>query len=94
MNKRKYIHFIGIGGYGMSAIANVLLHHNYEVSGSDLNSNSMTKRLASRGAKIYVGHREENIKNVQAIVISSAISSEARTSLDFSTSSSRPKLPV
>lgn len=67
------IHFVGIGGIGMSGIAEVLLNHGYQVQGSDLKTTPITDRLAELGAKIFVGQQAENIENAQVIVISSAI---------------------
>ncbi|MBI4823634.1 MAG: UDP-N-acetylmuramate--L-alanine ligase [Nitrospirae bacterium] len=72
----RVIHFIGIGGIGMSGIAEVLLNLGYEVTGSDLKDSDNTKRLRKLGAKIYIGHREENIKTAHVVVISSAVSKE------------------
>ncbi len=67
------IHFVGIGGIGMSGIAEVLLNHGYQVQGSDLKASPITNRLAELGARIFVGQRAENIENAQVVVISSAI---------------------
>ncbi|MBZ8118868.1 UDP-N-acetylmuramate--L-alanine ligase [Roseovarius sp. LXJ103] len=67
------IHFIGIGGIGMSGIAEVLLNHGYVVQGSDLKSSALTKRLAKKGALIFEGQRAENIEEAEVVVISSAI---------------------
>jgi UDP-N-acetylmuramate--alanine ligase len=72
--KIQRVHFVGIGGIGMSGIAEVLLTLGYKVSGSDLKSSSMTDRLASMGAKIFEGHRAENIAGAEVVVTSSAIS--------------------
>jgi UDP-N-acetylmuramate--alanine ligase len=72
-HKIKNIHFVGIGGSGMSGIAEVLLNLGYEVSGSDLASNSVTKRLASLGAKVYQGHDADNIEGADVIVTSTAV---------------------
>jgi UDP-N-acetylmuramate--alanine ligase len=74
--KIQQIHFVGIGGIGMSGIAEVLLNLGYKVSGSDLKSSSVTQRLASLGAAIYEGHRAENITGAEVVVTSSAISVE------------------
>jgi UDP-N-acetylmuramate--alanine ligase len=73
MGRIKHIHFVGIGGVGMAGIAEVLLSQGYRVSGSDLASNSLTKRLHSIGAQIYLGHAVENVMQVDVIVRSSAI---------------------
>jgi len=67
------IHFVGIGGIGMSGIAEVLLNLGYKVSGSDLRGSDITERLASFGAEIGIGHKAENLKNVDVVVISSAV---------------------
>ncbi|MDF3414124.1 UDP-N-acetylmuramate--L-alanine ligase [Sulfitobacter sp. M57] len=67
------IHFVGIGGIGMSGIAEVLLNHGYTVQGSDLKATKITDRLKGLGATIFEGQRAENIKGAEVIVISSAI---------------------
>lgn len=67
------IHFVGIGGIGMSGIAEVLLNHGYTVQGSDLKSSPITKRLEELGAHVFEGQRAENIANAEVVVISSAI---------------------
>jgi len=67
------IHFVGIGGIGMSGIAEVLLNHGYAVQGSDLKSTPITERLAGMGARIFEGQQAENLDNVEVVVISSAI---------------------
>jgi UDP-N-acetylmuramate--alanine ligase len=72
-HKVKRIHFVGIGGSGMSGIAEVLLNLGYKVSGSDLASNAATERLADLGAKIVLGHRADNIASADAVVVSSAV---------------------
>lgn len=73
MRSIKKIHFIGIGGSGMSGIAEVLLTQGYQISGSDKNSNASTQRLIELGATIFTEHKAENIKDVDAVVTSSAI---------------------
>jgi UDP-N-acetylmuramate--alanine ligase len=72
--KIQRIHFVGIGGIGMSGIAEVLLTLGYKVSGSDLRESQVTQRLASIGALIFIGHRAENVTGSEAVVTSSAIS--------------------
>ncbi|MFK7838066.1 MAG: UDP-N-acetylmuramate--L-alanine ligase [Sulfitobacter sp.] len=67
------IHFVGIGGIGMSGIAEVLLNHGYTVQGSDLKASKITDRLAELGATIFEGQRTENIEGAEVVVISSAI---------------------
>jgi UDP-N-acetylmuramate--alanine ligase len=71
--KIQRIHFVGIGGIGMSGIAEVLLTLGYKVSGSDLKHSSVTERLAEKGAIIFEGHRAENITGAEVVVASSAI---------------------
>ncbi len=75
-HKVKNIHFVGIGGSGMSGIAEVLLNLGYTISGSDLGSNAATRRLLEFGAKITFGHAAENIANADAIVISTAVQAD------------------
>ncbi|MBU4251430.1 MAG: UDP-N-acetylmuramate--L-alanine ligase [Candidatus Omnitrophica bacterium] len=70
---KKYYHFIGIGGIGMSGIAHLLLKNGFRVSGSDLKENRMTQQLASEGAKIFLGHHARNITVQDVVVYSSAI---------------------
>src|SRR5690349_9843163 len=72
--KIQRIHFVGIGGIGMSGIAEVLLTLGYKVSGSDLRESQVTQRLASLGALVFIGHRAENITGAEVVVTSSAIS--------------------
>jgi len=74
--KIQRIHFVGIGGIGMSGIAEVLLNLGYKVSGSDLKSSAVTQRLASLGATTFEGHRAENIAGAEVVVTSSAIEQE------------------
>jgi UDP-N-acetylmuramate--alanine ligase len=74
--KIQQIHFVGIGGIGMSGIAEVLLNLGYKVSGSDLKSSAVTQRLESFGAKIFEGHRAENISGAEVVVTSAAIATE------------------
>jgi UDP-N-acetylmuramate--alanine ligase len=72
----KYYHFIGIGGIGMSGIAHLLLESGFRVSGSDLKENRITQQLASRGAKIFLGHSAQNISEQDVVVYSSAITED------------------
>jgi len=67
------IHFVGIGGTGMSGIAEVLSNLGYQVSGSDIRESAVTQRLAGLGVSIQIGHRRENINQVDVVVVSSAI---------------------
>src|SRR5665648_60898 len=74
MNEKKiHVHFIGIGGSGMSGLALILLDSGYKVSGSDIASSKITSRLADKGAIIFKGHNENNVENADLVVISSAI---------------------
>ncbi len=70
----KHIHFVGIGGSGMSGIAEVLLTLGYQVSGSDVASNAVTRRLAELGAQVKQGHAAEHIAGADAVVVSAAVS--------------------
>ena len=70
------IHFVGIGGIGMSGIAEVLLNLGYRISGSDLKNSPTTQRLASLGATIFEGHSPQNVAGVEVVVISSAVTQE------------------
>jgi len=71
--KLEHIHMIGIGGTGMSGIAEVLLNLGYKISGSDINENQATHRLSHLGAKVSIGHKAENVLGASVAVISSAI---------------------
>src|SRR5437588_7952513 len=70
------IHFVGIGGIGMSGIAEVLLNLGYRISGSDLKNSPTTQRLASLGATIFEGHSPQNVAGAEVVVISSAVTQE------------------
>ncbi len=70
------VHFVGIGGVGMSGIAEVLHNLGYEVEGSDMKGSETTKRLMGMGISISIGHRAENVKKADVVVISSAVNSE------------------
>ena len=72
-HKVKRLHFVGIGGSGMSGIAEVLLNQGYQVSGSDLAENAVTRRLQSLGAKVFKGHDAEYAAGADAIVVSGAV---------------------
>lgn len=72
----KHLHFIGIGGAGMSGIAEVLLNLGYVVSGSDLQSTPVTERLQTLGARIYIGHDKKHIRGADVVVISSAVKAD------------------
>ncbi len=70
----EHVHFIGIGGYGMSAIARVMLEMGYTVTGSDVASQELTEKLAAKGAKIYLGHTPEHVTGADIVVYSTALS--------------------
>jgi len=74
--KTKHIHFVGIGGIGMSGIAELLLNLGYEVSGSDVKASRVTARLADLGGKIFAGHKRENIEGADVVVYSSAVATD------------------
>lgn len=69
----KKVHFVGIGGIGMSGIAEILINQGFEVSGSDLVESDNTEYLRKLGAEIFIGHNEKNIENVEVVVYSSAV---------------------
>ena len=73
MRRIHCVHFVGIGGSGMSGIAEVMLSLGYAVQGSDLKTNKQTKRLESQGATVFIGHAPDNIANADAVVVSSAV---------------------
>jgi UDP-N-acetylmuramate--alanine ligase len=73
MRRIKQIHFIGIGGAGMSGIAEVLLNQGYRISGSDIKASNTTQRLTKLGANIFIGHQAEQIDGADVIVVSSII---------------------
>ena len=75
-HKIQTLHFVGIGGSGMSGIAEVLLNQGYKVQGSDLNASSITRRLEGLGARIFEGHQAEHIQGADVVVISSAVRSD------------------
>ncbi|MGF1753246.1 UDP-N-acetylmuramate--L-alanine ligase [Vibrio makurazakiensis] len=76
MRRVKSIHFIGIGGAGMSGIAEVLLNEGYQITGSDLAENPVTLRLTEKGATVFIGHQESNVANASVVVVSTAINEE------------------
>ncbi len=73
MRRIRRIHFIGIGGAGMSGIAEVLINQGYEISGSDIKASSVTARLEQKGARIFIGHEAENVEGSDVVVNSSAV---------------------
>jgi UDP-N-acetylmuramate-alanine ligase len=70
------VHIVGIGGIGMSGIAEVMHVMGYEVQGSDLSENANTNRLAEMGVPILIGHREENITGAGVVTVSSAVADD------------------
>ena len=72
-HKIRRVHFVGIGGAGMSGIAELLVNLGYQVSGSDIAPNAATRRLAAMGSAICVGHKSENIQDADAVVVSTAV---------------------
>jgi UDP-N-acetylmuramate--alanine ligase len=75
-HKVKRIHFVGIGGAGMSGIAEVLANQGFEVSGSDLSESATTRRLAGLGVRIAIGHAADNVKAADAVVVSTAVKAD------------------
>lgn len=73
MRRINTIHFVGIGGAGMCGVAEVLLNQGYTITGSDIKESANTERLASLGAKIFIGHHSDNVKDADVVVYSSAI---------------------
>ncbi|RLJ18521.1 UDP-N-acetylmuramate--L-alanine ligase [bacterium endosymbiont of Escarpia laminata] len=76
MGRMRRIHFVGIGGAGMSGIAEVMVNLDYAVSGSDQRESAVTRRLAGLGAQIFIGHAAEQVKDCDAVVISSAVKAD------------------
>ena len=72
-HKVKHIHFVGIGGAGMSGIAEVLLKEGYQVSGSDMAETAVTRRLTTAGARVFIGHDPKHVRGASVVVISTAI---------------------
>lgn len=75
-DKNKKVHFIGIGGISMSGLAEILLENNYKVSGSDMKESHITNKLSNMGAEVYIGHDANNIKDVDLVVYTAAISED------------------
>ncbi|MGI9223097.1 MAG: UDP-N-acetylmuramate--L-alanine ligase [Woeseiaceae bacterium] len=73
MRRIHCVHFVGIGGSGMSGIAEVMLSLGYRIQGSDIKPNKQTRRLVSQGATVFIGHAEDNIRDADAVVVSSAV---------------------
>lgn len=76
MRRIRRIHFVGIGGAGMGGIAEVLLNQGYQISGSDMNTNSMTERLRALGVHVFKGHEPAHVEGVDAVVRSTAIADD------------------
>ena len=76
MRRIRNIHFVGIGGAGMSGIAEVLKNQGYDVSGSDIRESAVTDRLTSMGVEVFIGHREENSASADVVVVSSAVTGD------------------
>ncbi|QIW16764.1 UDP-N-acetylmuramate--L-alanine ligase [Pasteurellaceae bacterium RH1A] len=76
MRRVQQIHFVGIGGAGMSGIAEILLNEGYAISGSDIAESPVTQRLVNAGAKVFIGHQADNIAGASVVVVSSAINHE------------------
>ena len=75
-HKVKHVHFVGIGGAGMSGIAEVLLNLDFQVSGSDMADNAATQRLKGLGATVYIGHLPQHVEQADAVVVSTAVKSD------------------
>ncbi|MEJ2141735.1 MAG: UDP-N-acetylmuramate--L-alanine ligase [Gammaproteobacteria bacterium] len=73
MRRIRRIHFVGIGGVGMGGIAEVMVNLGYEVTGSDIQENAVTRRLAEHGARVYIGHEASNVQNCDVVVTSTAV---------------------
>ena len=73
LNKNKHLYFIGIGGIGMSGIAEFLLNQNFTISGSDIRNSERVRHLKKLGCSIYLDHSKDNIKKYDLVVYSSAI---------------------
>lgn len=84
LGRLKHVHFVGIGGVGMSGIALVLRNLGFEVSGSDLQESDMTRRLTEAGVKVVIGHRAENCDDAEVVVFSTAVPS-TNPELEFAT---------
>lgn len=76
MSTAEHVHFIGIGGYGMSAIARVMLEMGYKVTGSDVAKQELIDKLAAKGARIYIGHEADHVSGAQLVVYSTAASKD------------------
>ena len=84
------IHFIGIGGIGMSGLAQIMTNMGFQIQGSDLNDNKNIDRLVKSGIKTFIGHNKKNIKKATMVVISSAIKKNNKELI----ASKKKKLPI
>lgn len=73
MKPSQHVHFVGIGGYGMSAIARVMLDLGYRVTGSDISTQELTQKLSERGAQVYVGHAPGQVEGADVVVYNTMI---------------------
>src|SRR3990172_2732063 len=73
MGRIKRVHFVGIGGAGMGGIAEVLLNLGYQISGSDVHENAMTRPLKELGTQIFIGHAAQQIEQADVVVVSTAV---------------------
>ena len=92
VKKKEHIHFIGIGGIGMSGIAEVLLNLGYKISGSDLKDSEMLERLKKLGAKVFIGHSSDNISGADVVVFSQAVAKD-NPELEFAKKQKIPIIP-
>jgi UDP-N-acetylmuramate--alanine ligase len=76
LNTAEHVHFIGIGGYGMSAIARVLLEMGYQISGSDVAAQELTEKLVAKGAHVFIGHEASHVEGADMVVYSTALSKD------------------
>nr|WP_236290176.1 UDP-N-acetylmuramate--L-alanine ligase [Paenibacillus allorhizoplanae] len=76
MSQAEHVHFIGIGGYGMSAIAKVMLEMGYRISGSDLAQQELTDKLKAKGARVFIGHEATNVSGADLVVYSTALAKD------------------
>src|ERR1700730_10359011 len=76
LNTAEHVHFIGIGGYDMSAIAKVMLEMGYRISGSDLAQQELTEKLKAKGAQVFHGHEAQNVSGADLVVYSTALAKD------------------
>ncbi len=92
MGRVRHLHFVGVGGAGMSGIAEVMLNLGYQVSGSDLKHGAVTQRLEELGVQVHIGHRSENMEGADAVIVSSAVN-EANPEVRAARASRIPVVP-